>query len=461
MPLIGTTGAASARGFGFTGLTGAPSYIGTVLSPVDIFPSSRCGVASDSSSNVIFATFRYVMKYAPSGALLWSFIFSGTNVRLFAATTASNGDIYVAGSDGNLGFIAKLNSSGALQWQRTQNAGTSGAGYARNVQWRSIVISPAGLVNVAGIYNDNINYTVCTCCGPVNVKYDVGYTATAQYNTSGTFQWGRKFGVTSMSVPTTQQGASGISVDSSNNLYVSGTSKTSAGVISVSVFKYNSSGTQQWGYIYRNDTYGLQDFGIIAADSSGNCYVASAGESGPHSVFSVDTSGTLQWGKNFTPEIYGIGIDSNGSNFYIAGRVVLGSPYFQQVMLSKVSSAGNIQFVRSLGKTDSAGVNESAYGLAISPDGNMVFGGPTSVSPIHAVTGKLKTSGAGIGTYVASYTYDYAANASTLTAQTFTRSAATATQYSSSSDTTMTLTEATPTYTLSTQAQSYSSTVVA
>ena len=434
------------------------SFLGQIRSPTDM---AMYGVATDTTSSVIFVTGIYVMKYAASGASTWSYKFP-SGVNLYGVTTDSSNNIYVVGSSGNNGFIAQLNSSGTIQWQKTQNPGTSTAGYARNVIWRSVRIDTSGNVIVAGVYNDNVNYVVCTCCGPVNVKYNIGYTAAAKYNSAGTFQWGRKFGVTSMGVPTTSQGAYGVALDSSNNLYVSGTSKNSTGALTMSVLKYNSSGVQQWGYMYKNDTYTTtQDQGIICADSSGNCYITSATISGPAGIFKINSSGTFQWGKNFTPNTYGIAIDPSGTDFYVAGGTSIGSPYYNEFILAKISSAGSLQFVRSLGSTDSAGVAEQANSLAVSPDSNMVFGGPTRTTSAFSLTGKLKTTGAGLGTYTVGNSYTYATNASTLTAQNFTTTAATATQYSASSDTALVVTEATSSHTLTSQAQTYYSTVVA
>jgi len=462
MPLIGTTGAASAKGFGFfAGPTGAPSFLGRLSSPNSIYQNNPPASAADTESNVIFVTGRYIFKYAASGAVIWGYIFS-TSVELFGVVTDSSNNIYVVGRSNNDGFIAQLNSSGAIQWQKTQNPGTSTAGYARNMRWRSVLIDSSGNVNVVGTYNDNVAYTFCGCEGPITIPYDNGFIATAKYNSSGVFQWGRKFGLTSLAVGPSLAGF-GVSLDGSGNIYASGSAENTSGNKTMPVLKYNSSGTQQWGYMYRNDGgTTTQDQGKIVTDSSGNSYVISTAIYGPASLFKIDTSGTLQWGKSFVPNMYGIAIDPSGTDIYVAGRVTLGSPYFEQAMLAKISSAGNIQFVRSLGTTDSAGVAEDARCLALSPDSNMVFAGPTGSGPISGLSGKLKTTGAGLGTYtVQSRSYVYATNASTLTAQTYTRYAATATYGSTSSDTALVVTEATSAFTLTSQAQTYASTVVA
>lgn len=460
MPLLTTKGAASATAFGFTGLTGVPSFLGLISSPTSIYQSPPAS-AADTASNVIFVADRYVFKYAASGAVTWGYIFSA-GVELYGVTTDSSNNIYVVGKSGDNGFIAQLNSSGAIQWQKTQNPGTSAAGYARNMRWNSVILDSSGNVNVVGTYNDNVAYSFCVCCVPVTVQYDNGYIATGKYNASGVFQWGRKFGLITIGVYPSLAGF-GISLDGSGNIYVSGSAVNTSNNLTMPVLKYDSSGTQQWGYQYLNSSYTTtQDMGELVTDSSGNSYVISTSINSPSSIFKINSTGTVQWGNVFSPQCFGIGIDPSGADFYVAGLVTLASAYNQQFMLAKISSAGAVQFVRSLGKTDSGGVSERAKCLAISPDGNMVFAGPTGSSPVEGLSGKLKTTGAGLGTYtLASFSYVYATDASTLTTQAYTQTAATATGSSTSSDTALVVTEATSVLTLTSQAQTYVSTVVA
>ena len=459
MPLLTTKGAGSATAFGFTGLTGAPSFLGRLASPFSVYQDPPAA-AADTASNVIFVASRYVFKYTASGPAAWGYIFAA-GVELFGVTTDSSNNIYIVGKSGNNGFIAQLNSSGAIQWQKTQNPGTSTAGYARNMRWNSVIIDSSGNVNVVGTYNDNVAYTFDTCCGSITIPYDNGYIATGKYNSSGVFQWGRKFGLISTGV-NQSLGGFGISLDGSENIYVSGSAVNPTQNLTMPVLKYNSSGTQQWGYQYLNDSYTTtQDRAKLVTDSSGNSYVISTSSNSPSSIFKIDATGTVQWGNSFVPICSGIGIDPSGANFYVAGVVTIGSPYYEQFMLTKISSAGAVQFVRSLGTTDGAGVSEKAKCLAISPDGNMVFVGTTGSNPVCGLSGKLKTTGSGLGAYTVALPYVYATNASTLTNQTYTRTAATATRSSTSSDTALVVTEATSTLTLTLQAQSYTSTVVA
>ena len=475
MPLLTTKGAASATAFGFTGGTGPPSFLGILLQSAYVNLAAT-SVAADTESNVIIVGQGYaghILKYSASGDIVWAFTFAGNsgNIDLNGVTTDSSNNIYVVGKSGNNAFIAKLNSSGSILWQKTQNPGSSNY-YTRNFFWQQVKIDSSGNVNVVGTFNDNVQYHN----GEEYLKYDNGYIATAQYNSSGVFQWGRKFGVISKGLIPSLAGF-GISLDGSGNIYVSGSAVrgansgglTGASHLVLPVLKYNSSGTQQWGYLYRDDLHtSINEKGHLVTDSSGNSYIVSTTASDGPMIFKINSDGTLQWSKVYTSRCFGIGLDLSSTSFYVASMVTIPGPtFYNQAGLTKISSAGSIQFIRHYGAQNSdgnPGIFEAAKCLTISPDSNMVFGGPTGTNPIDAMTGKLKTTGAGLGTHtlpngrVFTYAID---TTSTLVDQQYTRSAATETYSSASSDTALVVTEGNGIGILSSQSQTYSKLVIA
>ncbi|MDP7631313.1 MAG: SBBP repeat-containing protein, partial [SAR324 cluster bacterium] len=156
-------------------------------------------------------------------------------------TVDSSDNIYVTGYtygglDGNTNsgsvdiFLVKYNSSGTKQW--TQQLGTSAGNFGYGVTVDS---------------SDNLYMTGYTS-GGLDGNTSSGSTdiILVKYNSSGTKQWTQQLGTSS-----TDEGLA-VTVDSSNNLYVTGYTdggldgNTSSGFSDLILVKYNSSGTKQW-----------------------------------------------------------------------------------------------------------------------------------------------------------------------------------------------------------------------
>jgi len=95
------------------------------------------GIALDSSGNiyVVGATNNYglIIKYNSSGVVQWDKILgeSGSTETFRGVVVDANDDVYVAGTSNSPGsttwLVAKYNSSGAVQWQRTLGTSSSDA----------------------------------------------------------------------------------------------------------------------------------------------------------------------------------------------------------------------------------------------------------------------------------------------------------------------------------------------
>jgi hypothetical protein len=92
-----------------------------------------------------------------------------------------------------------------------------------------------------------------------------------KYNSSGTKQWTKQLGSSS------EDRGRGVTVDSSDNIYVTGSTgggldgNTSSGGGDLFLVKYNSSGTKQWTKQLDSSSY---DKGTgVTVDSSNNLYV--------------------------------------------------------------------------------------------------------------------------------------------------------------------------------------------
>ena len=249
----------------------------------------------------------------------------------------SSGNVYItaytnsAGAGGNELLIAKYNSSGTIQWQRTLGTGTA---YRNDDTGRMIAVDSSGNVYVNGITN-----------------FTGGYDSMmiAKYNSSGTLQWQKTFGDSN-----TQERGHGITVDSSGNVFVCG--ETTKGMTSIGalVAKLNSSGDLQWQRTL--DASQSQLFYDVVVDSSDNVYVGGYTTISGYQYYlavKYNNSGTLQWqraigGSSTSDNGYSITIDSS-DNVYIGGVSTGGGIGGYDSYLVKYNSSGTYQWQKALG----------------------------------------------------------------------------------------------------------------
>ena len=364
---------------------------------------------------------------------------------------APSGNIYIVGNISTFMLIAKYNSSGTLQWQRS-------LGTVSNPEegW-AIAIDPSENVYITG-YAD--------------VAGQANNVIIAKYNTSGTIQWQKQLA----GVGTKNEYGTSIAVDSDSNIYVSAYSNANAGGgnFDFLTFKLDSFGNMSWQRTLSGPYYLSSDFGIgIALDSASNVYVT--GFSDNNSTYDLvlakyNTTGTLQWQRTLGNNTggsdagYGVVVDS-ANNIYVTGLINgIG------ILVAKYNSSGAIEWQRSLtgsatisavgaavdssnnvyvtaygdisgsgganydiftAKYDSAGTlqwqrklsttaSDQSYGIALDSSGSMYNIGVTNVSGVAvALLTKFPSDGTLTGTYsLGGFTYTYAA--STLTPATST-----------------------------------------
>jgi uncharacterized delta-60 repeat protein len=303
------------------------------------------GVTVDSSDNIYVTGYTngilgnsssggydiFLVKYTSSGTKQWTKqLGTSSNDFGFGVTVDSSDNIYVAGqtsggldgntnSGGNDLILVKYNSSGTKQW--TQQLGTSSEDRGLGVTVDS---------------SDNIYVTGYTSGGlDGNTNSGSADLILVKYNSSGTKQWTQQLG-TSL-----YEGGSELTVDSSDNIYVTGMThggldgNTQVGNGDIFLVKYNSSGTKQWT---RQLGTSLNDTGNgVTVDSSDNIYVTGSIEggldgntnSGGVDMFLVkyNSSGTKQWtqqlGTSSSESGSGVTVDSS-DNIYVTGHTAGG-----------------------------------------------------------------------------------------------------------------------------------------
>jgi len=314
-----------------------------------------------------------LVKYNSSGTKQWTQQLGTSSIDLALGVTIDSSDnIYVTGetyggldnntsSGGSDLFLVKYNSSGTKQW--TQQLGTSSSDSGREVTVDS---------------SDNI-YVTGTTYGGLDGNTNSGSfdLFLVKYNSSGTKQWTQQLG-TSLS-----DSAIGVTVDSSDNIYVTGSTQgdldgnTNSGGNDIYLVKYNSSGTKQW----TKQWGGSGDSGYGAAvDSSDNIYVT--GFTGDLFLVKYNSSGTIQWTKQLGTSSwdwgYGVTVDSS-DNIYVTGFTDGGldgntSSGDRDIILVKYNSSGTKQWTKQFGTSSS----DSGNGVTVDSSDNIYVTGYTN-----------------------------------------------------------------------------------
>jgi len=285
----------------------------------------------------------FVAKLNANGVLQWNSFLGGTSGDYgYAVALDGGGNVYVVGTSnatwgspvipfaGNAdAFVAKLDGSGALQWNTF--LGSSSAGFAA-------AVDTGGNVYVAGM-------SYATWGSPVRPYAGNGDAFAAKLNGSGALQWNTFLGAAGYDT------CHGLAMDPSGNVFVAGESSATwgspvrpysgYGAGDAFAAKLNGSGALQWNTFLGSASF---DSGrAIALDTGGNVYLSGqsfAGWGAPVRPFSGDYdafaaklngSGALQWntflGGSDYDESLAMTIDAGG-NVYVAGRseATWGSP---------------------------------------------------------------------------------------------------------------------------------------
>ena len=280
-----------------------------------------------------------LVKYTTSGAIQWQRAFSGAGGNAYGngITVDSSNNIYIAIqyyiSGQAIGVINKYDSSGTLQWKKQL-----GFGYFDDIYLQDIVSDLSGNTYVVGT---------------VNLAGSYKAVQLAKYDTDGSLQWQQQ-----LFTNFTRSNGSGISLDSTGNIYVCGSTdeNNDAYKSAILIAKLNSLGVVQWT---KRLTSGPSSASTLIAsgadiviDSSNNIYICGTEQTSPTALRYVviakyNTSGALQWQRTITGsadiKARGINLDSQGK-FYVTGSIAPGASQSNggSWLLAKLPSDGSL-----------------------------------------------------------------------------------------------------------------------
>ena len=317
------------------------------------------GVAIDSSDNI------YITGTS-----------QGANVFGKNATSGTTDDI----------FVAKLNSSGVVQW-------VYAAGGTGRDRGRKIALDSSGNIYVTGYYQSTVDF------GGGNVTSNGNWDAfLLKLNSSGTFQWVKSYGSNFNDL------GRDVAIDSNDNIYMLGNYRGTVdfgggdetGNINADIFlvKFNSSGVFQWVYTAGADSF--EDSRALALDSSDNPYITGSFQNTVNFgggnitaaniddlfILKLNSSGAYQ--NIYTSNIFttqkgkGLAVDSSG-NIYATGTFsgtvdfgggnITTSGY--DIYLLKLNSSFAFQWVKRFAVDNGAAGQALGLAVTVDEDGNV------------------------------------------------------------------------------------------
>ena len=325
------------------------------------------GYSEGTGTNYDYAT----IKYYPNGDTAWVRRYDGplNNVdeAMDIAIDDSN-NVYVTGYSVGSGTgydyaTIKYEPNGDTAWARRYNGPGNSVDAAH-----AIIVDDSGNVYVTGESFGS------------GTDYDY---ATIKYKPDGDTAWVRRYN----GPDNVGDVASAIVLDSSGNVYVTGSGCWSEYPWDYVTIKYYSNGDTAWVRGYNGSTNGNDRASDIAVDDSGNVYVTgysdSTGTSQDYLTIKYDSSGNTLWMKRYncangTDKPTAIAVDSS-NNIYVTGHCGCGGMTVFDYVTIKYYANGDTAWLRKYHGPVEKGY-DYAYALALDSAGNVYVTGASQDS---------------------------------------------------------------------------------
>jgi uncharacterized delta-60 repeat protein len=345
-------------------------------------------VVIDSSGNVyVCGSVSYgalLNKYNSSGTLQWQKTLGlGVLAPYFYGITIDFSDnLYLCGTytlgGQQYALIVKYDSSGTLQWQKRFY-------YVFVDEMLSIKVDSSGNLYAVGYSYNGGQYSAIIL----------------KYNTSGTLQWQRVFELSSYTLI-----ANSVTIDTSGNIYVCGRGSVGGSNPNyATLVKYNSSGTLQWQRaLSPGGTLGISGLGI-SIDTSNNLYICGALFVDAFNQFlylaKYNSSGAIQWQRTLqtaTQPVVGLATTvNNNGHVYVCGKTTNGTN--TDLLIAKFPTDGSLTGTYSVGGysytyaasslTDSAGSFSDGASGRTSADSTLSVGTGSGTSYTSTLTSSV------------------------------------------------------------------------
>lgn len=293
-----------------------PSSGGATAVAVALDTSYNTFFANNTQDNVGTNLGPVLVKTDTSGVVSWQRNLTTGSLLARAVATDSSGNVYIAGTNDSdtVGFLAKYNSSGTLQWQRTLASDSQCA-------IQSIAVDGSGNVIVAGYY-----------------KFSGAnrYAHITKYNSSGTLQWQKYVNQTATNYTAN---IPAMVCDGSDNIYFYMSTGAFPGNSYNYYIKLDSTGAMQW--TRRTDNNNDYATGGAYIDADGYIYFVAYHGVSTNGTYIVkyNSSGTRQFDRKLTnvTSPRGIVVDTAGF-MWVQGNTTDGTDVF--TFLTRLPSDG-------------------------------------------------------------------------------------------------------------------------
>jgi hypothetical protein len=343
-------------------------------------------IAIDVSGNVYVAGYSYVdpvsgidyttIKYYPNGDTAWVRRYdgpgSGYGDYIYSMVLDNSGNVYVTGAsediDGYDYATIKYYPNGDTAWVR-RYIGTPGISSDGAF---GIVLDGSKNICVTGWgYDSSGNYDYLT------IKYDPNGNElwTSRYKGPGNSnEWGRA-----------------ISVDGSDNFYVTGLIYGAVGSDDYCTIKYYPNGDTAWLRRYNGPGNNIDRPEAIAVDGSNNAYVTGRsvgdGTMSDYATIKYYSTGDTAWVRRYngpgngTDEAYALVVD-NSSNVYVTGRSYSNGVVGFDIVTIKYYTNGDTAWLRRY--NGPGNMADHARTIAVDVSGNVYVAGYTEGAYVYA-----------------------------------------------------------------------------
>lgn len=344
---------------------------------------------------------------------------------VFLAAVTSYGqwnNVYSPQTEGDLSFASAKGTANYID----NSSNCYVTGYANVYSWSrkdivTIKYNPLGDTAWVRTYNGSANSddegTAITVDAQGNV-YVAGYATLTlkykdlilmKYNSSGTLLWAKTYGITGLYM---EDKASGIALDASNNIYVTGYGTGATGNKSIIISKYDTDGNKKWTKQENGSTgNSAEGYGIVV-DNAGNIiitgYVTSQNNWEDIILNKYNASGTLIWSTTYNNSNYndedkawGIVVDAD-NNIYISGHTTI--DFYARntdAITLKFNSSGTLLWQSVFGGNGNE--QDKAWGIVVDTDGSVYIGGYTTNAYMNQNYLTVKYNSTGVMQWYAEY----------------------------------------------------------